>query len=322
MYTTEQSGDSVLSTHADSVSKQLVNDCAMGLADYGMYNGASVPYTTTKFQSNTTFTKLSIGNNPNGAVSGIMSIQFNMVDYGVTEGSSSGAYWVQNIMDMKQTGTGTFGVAMINNIWNWTVNAGSMSGRFSHTCKSGIVSTSGAQKFYFCQIGDVTKNKFVATVKLPFTVQLEVDTLTSPKGNSSISFYYNIYQGSTKKNGSNYDVVTFMGSGGSPAFKVGGYSTQKYSGKANITNDVENVFSGYPSGAGASCAGCVMVNKIAATMQLYYLPKNGNSFTFLTHAYSAGSETAEMVLNVHVVEEGTNHAATIESGTDDNVELW
>jgi hypothetical protein len=211
---------------------------------------------------------------------------------------------------------------VINNIWNWTKNAASLTGPISHTCKSGAKVMSGSQLFYACSLGAVTTGKYVATVKLPFTVQLETETFASAKGNSSVAFYYNIYQGNTKKNGSEYDVVTFSGSGGSPAFKVGGLSTQHYSGSWYIPNDVENVLSGYPSSGANGCGGCVIVDKIAATMQLYYLPKNGNSLTLVTHAFSAGSETAEMVVNVHVEENGKAHSATIVSGTDDNVELW
>ncbi len=324
MYVTEQGGMAVVMLPSDAVPPQTVNDCAIGLADYGMYKGVSYTYTTTKFQSNTTFTSLNIGNNANPAVNNIMSVQFNMVDYGVTEHSNTGAYWVQNIADMKQTGN-YYGIAVINNIWNWTVNGGSMSnapGDLNHTCASGTFGNSNGQLYYYCQIGDVTKNSFVANVSLPFTIQLEVDTYASTHGNSTIAFYYSIYQGNTKVNGSEYDIVTFSGSGGSPAFKVGGYSTQKYYGNTFIPNDVENVFSGYPSGSGYSCAGCVIVNKIDASMQVYYLPKAGKQFTLLTHAYSAGSETAEMVVNVHMVENGKTHSAMAVSGTDNDVELW
>jgi DNA-binding beta-propeller fold protein YncE len=317
MYVTNTGTDSVEAISSDSLKTTTAVDCPIGLADYGTDGNVPAHYTTTEFVSSTTITSLNIEASSVSSYDGFMGIQLNAVVYGVSEGaSSSGVYWVQNVIRMVQIGGSKFGMEAINNIWNWAKVGASVPNdiHFNQTgsCTVAKISPNADGAFYYCEDGNVYNGKYIASVSLPFTVVLNTTVYTATsgsfKGDSSVAFSYKILQGSTVKSSKEYDIVSFNSKAkSSPEFDVGGNAPNK------LPSDVENVFTGFGGLAE------VTIDKIAATMQIQYL--SGKSLVLVQHAYSNGGETGETVQGVHMVQ-GSGNTAKAETGTDDEVQLW
>lgn len=78
--------------------------CPIGVADYGI-NGAeknNYDYGTSEFNSSTTFTALGIGTSTNPSQSGEMSLQLNVMSFGIPVEQSNGTYWTQDVLSLSQ----------------------------------------------------------------------------------------------------------------------------------------------------------------------------------------------------------------------------
>ena len=311
MYVTNQGTDTVSVFSADALQSSVnALGCPMGIADYGTSGGVKqTGYTAKSIYSWNNFTSLNIGTSSDATANQVLDIQLNMVDYGVAEHTNTGIYWVQNTLDIKQTGTGTYGLDVVDNIWNWTGSATTMSNKTGNL----VYNLPGKcnpdyTTYYACSQGDVSSGNYIATLTLPFQIKLTVQTgvVTSGKykGNSTVAFSYSIYQGYTLVKSEKYDVVDFLSTiKSSPGFKIGGTNPRGH------MNDVENVFTGESSSAN------VYVNAITANMQVYYQPKSGGSFVPLQHVWTSGGETAETVVNVHMSYDPDTNSFVASSGT-------
>ena len=312
MYVTNQGSGSIEAISADSLALTNNPDCAMGITDYGLNGATAAPYDTTQFVSTTTVTSLSIGTSSNPAFNGIASVQLNAVTNGIAEGAStSGTYWMQNVVDFKTLGGGMYGFDVIDNIWNFQSNAATTPADL-HYNQLGKCMVASNTNFYYCSIDDVTKGTYVTKLTLPFTIVLNMTVFTAKsgpyKGNSTIAFTYTISQNGVVKSSMEYDLVSFNSKlAGSPVFHVGGHAPNK------IPSDAENVFTGLASLAEVS------ITKISATMSLDYL--SGTTLKPVPHASGNSGETGESVQGVHMEPVAGNTAKAV-SGTDDSVQLW
>jgi len=82
-----------------------VNGAPIGLVDYGTngMTGAKVPnytYAAHQFLSTTKFVSLSIGNSSNPTRDQEMSLQLNVMTYGISTSVNNGTYWTQDVMSL------------------------------------------------------------------------------------------------------------------------------------------------------------------------------------------------------------------------------
>ena len=77
-----------------------INAAPMGLVDRGEngMTGASYTYAAHQFMSTTRFVKLSIGNSSIPRFDERMSLQLNVMTYGVSTSINNGTYWTQDVM--------------------------------------------------------------------------------------------------------------------------------------------------------------------------------------------------------------------------------
>ena len=99
----------------------------MGIADYGVNGKTVYHYTSAEFASWANFTSLEIGNG-----GGAMTIQQNLVDYGVAQGNVIGFYWAQNVPRITQLSQNLFQVKFIDNIWNLSYFMAGLTGVFGN----------------------------------------------------------------------------------------------------------------------------------------------------------------------------------------------
>lgn len=275
--------------------------CPMGIADYGVNGNKVYHYNSTEFVSWANFTSLKIGNGTQ-----TLTIQQNLVDYGVAQENSIGEYWAQNVPKINELINGSFEIRFLDNIWNMSIIYAGMQGvhgNLSHHCKE----HGGAPVFYYC-----LSNPHL-TVTLPFEIEMLTTTGTLKQGNYSgdsyVQFSAFVYERGSSVGGYTYDTVAFNSTvSGNPVFKVGG------SNPGGIFNDAETVVCG--PGGGRS----INIIAIRATFSMLYLSNRG--LVSVPHAWSAGSDTAETVSGVHVKTGKQPFVAQAGQGNDDNVQLW
>ncbi len=122
-----------------------------------------------------------------------------------------------------------------------------------------------------------------------------------------VKFSIAIYQSGVLVKSKTFDEVVFLGTAKSkPDFKVGGNNPW------GTYNDIETVLCGPGGGS------FVNMTSISASLQEYY--GIGHGMKVVPHAWSAGSDTAETINDVHVTASGQVALANI--GVDNNQELW
>lgn len=297
----------------------------VGLASYGA-NGTTV--NATGVQGIATIHSATIGsysgtmiNNSvatSFAGSGDATLQENSV---ALLGGGLGYFWAQNVAFVAQTGTNTFEIEMVNNIWNFNslssnMNSNIVRGTGSVSC----FTTSGVQSCYYFA---ADPNNF--TVTAPFTVNLTMwigrdNTI----GATDISFNYHINDSSGQVyTGTFDDAVLFPNNTRTPSFfRIGGetpYSGVLPGGTTTLTlpSDLEFVWGGPGGGSG------VFMNSFSGREQL--LISTGTNFAPAGDVYSVGSDTGETAAGITVspdLSDPSSPAAILTSGYVNPVKLW
>jgi len=296
------------STWDGGINKAKAPAYPMGVADYGINGGSSYSYSTTEFVSWANFTALTIGKASNG-YNHEMTVQQNLVDYGVMVGTHSGVYWAQDVPYISQSKT-RYTIAMLDNIWNFSsptasMTASSITGNLGSGCAVSKVGTSGGIGFYYCE-GSQT-----FTTTLPFELKMTTTTGSlgpgTYSGDSFVEFTIAVYHGATLLDSLAFDEVAFHSTTtNAPAFNVGGRNP------FGTYNDAETVLCG--PGGGST----VTISAITAQISESYL--NG-TLQPIPHAYSYGYDTAETVSGVYLTKLTTNIGKATH-GTDNAIQLW
>jgi hypothetical protein len=300
------------SSNAGGYNCNATSYCPMGIADYGVGPHGTYGYTTNIVTSKVNFTSLNIGKADISGGNHEMTVQQNLVDYGVAVGNNVGEYWTQDVPYVITTKTG-FDIYMLDNIWNMSaaypatgacapyncMQGSDIVGNLEHNCAQ----SGGSPLYYYCE------GKIVTKVTLPFqlvtTQTTGVMTSGTYKGDTYVKFAISIYQSGVLVTSKTYDEVVFLGTTtSSPDFKVGGNNPW------GTYNDIETVLCGPGGGS------YVNMTAISASLQEYY----GHSMKQIPHAWSAGSDTAETINDVHVT--ASSHVALANIGVDNNQELW
>ena len=276
--------------------------CSMGVVDYGISgNGLTYTYNTTAFSSWVNFTSLSIGNSSKASLNGVMTVQQNLVAYGVAQGGNLGEYWTQDIALIKQKSATSFSITLVDNVWNFSAANAMMSnikGNGTGLCKRFGTPSDG--KHYYC-------SSLTFSVSLPFQLNL-VTKISSLNGSSAVTFGMRIFASNRLVASKYFDRVTFASRrANKPEFMVGGMNPRGY------FNDAETVLCGGPGGARVNITG------IAAVISEKYV--YGGTFVNVRHAWSAGANTAEKVTGVSMAGSASK-VGTASSGVDNLIRLW
>ena len=280
----------------------------MGVADYGKNGAGTYSYSTTEFVSWANFTSLTIGKASNAA-NHQMTVQQNLVDYGVMVGSHSGVYWTQDVPYITQSKS-KYTISLLDNIWNFSsstasIKAAYITGNIDGHCAVSKVGSAGGIGFYYCE------GSLQVTTTLPFELNMTTVTgkLTSGtySGDSYVEFFVKVLHGATLVASQAFDEVAFHSTvSSSPTFNVGG------SNPFGTYNDAETVLCG--PGGGSS----VTITAITAQISESYL---SGTLRPVPHAYSDGYDTAETVKGVHMSELTTGIGKAL-LGTDNANQLW
>jgi len=168
----------------------------------------------------------------------------------------------------------------------------------------------GQPTYYYC-LG--TKN---ITTTLPFEILMTTTTGVLSSGHHSGSSYVEfgiwVYHSGKLVTGSWFDEVAFSGPASSkPYFFVSGSTRNPY----GIYNDAETVLCG--PGGGSS----VSVTSIGALFTEAYITPGSTTLKRISHAWSAGTDTAETVSNVKM-SSTVKGIGTAAAGADNNKQLW
>ena len=287
----------------------------MGVADYGVNGNTVYSYQASTFESWTNFTALKIGLSKvscEGSLTHCMSIQQNLVDYNVYEthnkNSFVGEYWPQDVPVVTQSGS-TYVIDLFDNIWNLSSPTANMKNMIYPNLLGDCSQHGGHPVYYFCQ-GNLN-----LTTTLPFEIQMKTTTGILPTGSSHprssyIEFGIWVYHNGKLVKGEWFDEVAFNGPAKSaPYIKVGGMNPY------GLFNDAETVFCG--NGGGSA----VGISKVSAKITESYIPLGSTTLTPISHAWSAGSDTAETVKGVQMTSTVTG-AGVASAGADNNAQLW
>ncbi len=291
--------------------------CSMGISDFGTYKGTTYSYHAVTFKSWANFTQLTIGTSPNTCYvlgsTNCMTIQQNIVDYKVYEqGTGSplaGEYWAQDVPTISQIGSNYY-INQLDNIWNLSSTTAHMTGIVAGNLLSKCVAGGGKPTFYYCE------GNLVFTVTLPFEILMTTTTGTlksgAHSGSSYIQFAISVYHSGKLVGGDKFDEVAFNGkAAAAPYFFVNGKGTNPY----GIANDAETVLCG--PGGGST----ITINSISASFSESYMAPSSKTLTKISHAWSAGYDTAERVTNV-VMSSAVAGTGIASSGTDNKIQLW
>lgn len=285
------------------------NSCPMGIADYGVNHKTDYTYYASVFESWANFTKLSI------ASPSAISIQQNLVSFNTTSGKTVGEYWPQNVPFVTQDGS-TYTINEVDNIWNFsyssicenypTNNDGcmvNMAGNLLGQCSS----FGGAPEYYYCE----SSQQFSTT--LPFEIFMNTTIFVMPSGSyaghAAVEFGIWVYHKGKLVNGEWYDLVAWSGKTSlTPVIKVGGMNP------LGLYNDAETVLCGPGGGSRAT------ITAIKATLSEAYMAPGSSTLITIPHAWSAGTDTAETVLGVHMT--ASSETGIASSGADNNKQLW
>jgi hypothetical protein len=277
--------------------------CPMGVADYGVNGNTNYKYKAVSFTSWANFTSLNISNN------GQITIQQNLVDYGVNEGHDTGEYWPQDVPYLTQTATGAFTVQELDNIWNFSSTTAQMGGKIYPNLDSNCSQHGGQPEYYYCLGNQSLKTTLPMEIKM-VTVTGKIPAGQPHAGASYVQFGIWVYHSGTLVGGQNFDKVAFSGTATSaPKIQVGGKNP------FGLYNDAETVLCG--PGGGQSHKIVSISGQIAEAYQAH----KTSPLTLVTHAWSAGTDTAETVSGV-VMSSTTPGTGIASTGTDNNVQLW
>ncbi|MFI5450493.1 MAG: thermopsin family protease [Candidatus Bathyarchaeia archaeon] len=289
--------------------------CPEGVVDYGMNKATAYSYHAVTFDSWANFTKLAIGTSSIGCIGPqlqCMTIQQNLVDYNAFEqgvgGSSSGEYWAQDVPFVAQKGT-TFTINQLDNIWNFSAYPSSMGGTI-YPNLLGNCGYGGLPTYYYC-LGTL-----VMTTTLPFEILMTTTTgvLSSGPhaGSTYIEFGIWVYHSGKLVGGSFFDQVAFSAAApNKPYFFVSGATRNPY----GIYNDAETVLCG--PGGGST----VRLTALSASFTEAYMASGSATLKRITHAWSAGTDTAETISNVKL-SSTVKGIGTLAAGADNNKQLW
>ena len=236
VYVTDYSSSNVETYNTDTVkpSQNVAATCPEGIADYGVDGDQTYTYTTTRFESTTTFQSLSIGASSIAKYDHEASDQLNVMTYGIATSIANGVYWTQDVLSLNQSGACSVGTCfqLTSEIFNETLPGSAISykGAFTHTCSNQGVAghvTKGLETYY-CD------TRWEQGLTFPLTVKLLVETGIESSGKFDlqpfISFQYKLSTGPSPGVWIQYDRLDFNNvlSGhritGDPLFKVSGES--------------------------------------------------------------------------------------------------
>ncbi len=296
----------------------------IGMASYGA-NGTSVD--TDGVQGIATVNSASIGyfaativNNSIASSytgSGNSTLQENSVAF---LSNDFGYFWAQNVVFVSQTGSNTFSLQLINNIWNFNSPTANMSpGIISGNGSVDCFTTSGTKSCFYYAVDPST-----FTVKAPFTINLTMWIGQGKSGGATdISFNYDIHDSAGANFSGTYDdPVLFPGTSKVTSFfLIGGESP--YGGLLGGTtslvlpNDLEFVWGGPGDGS------AVFMNSFSGTEQISIA--SGSRFVPASDVYSVGSDTAEEAAGIQVSPDLANPSSPVgvlTSGYVNAVKLW
>jgi YVTN family beta-propeller protein len=340
LYVTNYNSGTVTTYNTDTIKPAVTYGagCPEGVADFGFNGADTYSYTTTRFESTTTFKSLTIGDSNIAKYSQEASDQLNVMTYGMPTSIANGIYWTQDVLSFNQNATCTSGTCfqLTSEIFNNTIPGSAISykGAFAYTCNNhgtpGHVTP--ALETYYCD------TKWEQGLTFPLTVKLLVETGTETSGKFKdqpyISFQYWLSNGPFPNQWIQFDRLHFNNvlSGhrinGNPVFKVDGKSplTPYYSGSTKcgtgadgkqacpLMNDAENVICGYAGGAQ------VAFTDLSAKFQLEYW--DGSAYKFIPHAFSSGADTGETAQNIYITGSALHFSGSSHIGADDAVQLY
>ncbi len=177
--------------------------------------------------------------------------------------------------------------------------AGNLLGRCS--------SFGGSPDYYYCQ----SSQQFTTTLPFEVFMNTTIFVLSSGtyKGHTAVEFGIWVYHAGKLVKGEWYDLVAFSGKARTtPVIKVGGRNP------LGLFNDAETVLCGPGGGSSAT------ITKINATLSEAYFAPHSSTLVPIPHAWSAGTDTAETVLGVHMT--SSNEIGIASHGADNNNQLW
>jgi len=292
------------------------SSCPIGVADYGVNGASTYSYEATTFTSWANFTALSIGTSTiscGSKSSGCMTIQQNLVDYNVYEkgsaGPIAGEYWSQDVASIVQSGS-SFKITPEDNIWNFSSYLASMGGTIYADLLKHCAQYGGQPEYYYC-----TASKTITTtlpLEIRFTTKTGILSSGTHSGSSYVEFGIWVYHDGKLVSGQDYDEVAFDGKAStSPYFYVSGTTNNPY----ELNNDAETVMCGYGDGS------VTAINSISASFTEAYIAVGSTKLTAISHAWSAGADTAETVSNVKMTEQAVG-IGSASAGADNNNQLW
>jgi hypothetical protein len=266
--------------------------------------------TTTATVTTSTTASSTMDNETAPELPDAITVQQNLVDTGVASGKNIGSYWTQDVVLVNQTAPNkNFTVYPISNIWNVSSANAKMSSKVNGNMTGMCDLTGGVPKFYYCASSGVK-------MTLPFSVRFVTITGTMSngtyKGDSYVNFYVGVYQNNALKYGVTFDKVIFNSNAtNTPVFKVGGKSPNNIS-----FNDAETVL------AGPGSSSIAILSVLNATISESYF-NSSDKLVSVPHAWSAGSNTAELVMPVGMSSKisGTG-IAQVSVASANNTQLW
>jgi hypothetical protein len=246
----------------------------MGMADYGVGPSGAYQYST-----NSSLGVVYIGSltTQNSSGSKRMSIQLN-VNLQFSNNNKQFVYWIQDIAHID---TGVSSIVFLDNVWNSSVPAGSMSA--ASISGNGVVAKSGSQ-FYYYNVASSPLPGNSIQLAYPTTFDLRVNATMSAAKQPQVKFAYNDGYGWIT-----YDTVTFTSVNRLTA--LGGFVVNGFNyNPAGLYYDAELVLGGPGSGS--------YTTDIQSDVRLQLEYWNGHNYQLVTTAYNFGSDTAERIQNV------------------------
>ena len=249
----------------------------MGIADYGIGPGNTpYMYNTTSFLGIINIGSISVVNNTTDSTA--LSIQLN-INLEFQDAGIAYVYWVQDVVTLNTT---TDSIQFIDNIWNMSSRSATI---FNSTLAgNGTVAADAGTQFYY----DFSNSSLPGSsinIRIPSTIQLEVNSTVNHTGIPELAFQYNDGFGWQTYDNVNFTFATALSS--KPVFVVDGYS---YEPNNYTFYDAELILGG-PGGGSYS-------TDLSSNVSLQLQYWNGNNFQEISNAYNFGSNTAESMSNV------------------------
>jgi hypothetical protein len=243
----------------------------MGIADYGIGPSGPYEYATKSFVGIVTVASLLTNRSSNYLVSFQLNVEF---EFNTTCGLR--VFWMQNVAVVTTFGSALCLENFVVNVWNWSepsaiIDASGISGK-------GQFGTPQDPYGYVCT-RDGNFTPFNRTT--PITITLNVTSGVSSSGEPTVSFAYDVGNGSVT-----YDTVTFTNVTvtSTPGFEVNGF---KYAPN-DAFYESALILGGLP----------VVTTDVLSDVQLQLEYWNGHNYQIVPNAYNFGSNTAERIDNV------------------------